>query len=122
MILPGIRISMEALETKTARLPAVEIVKPDFTLGRSTVESIQAGLYYSNLYALTGAVERIRQAEFKGEDALVIGTGGFSRLFETAQVFDKLVPELVLLGLVRALEISTSSKERVFHETNAAEI
>jgi type III pantothenate kinase len=43
---------------------------------------------------------------FGGEPALLIGTGGFARLFEKEKVFDHLVPELVLLGLVRALKMN----------------
>jgi type III pantothenate kinase len=106
LILPGVRISMEALESKTARLPSVEIQTTTKIVGRSTVESIQSGLYFSNLHALKGIKEQIRLEEFGGEPALLIGTGGFARLFEKEKVFDHLVPELVLLGLVRALKMN----------------
>lgn len=106
LILPGVRISMEALESKTARLPAVEIQAPDKIVGRSTVESIQAGLYFGNLHALRGIVAQIKKDEFLGEPARLIGTGGFSRLFEKENVFDHLIPELVLLGLIRALKMN----------------
>ena len=43
IIMPGIQMSMAALDSRTARLPAVEIVRPAEVLGRSTVESIQSG-------------------------------------------------------------------------------
>lgn len=99
LILPGFRISMEALETKTARLPAVEIIAPEELIGRSTVESIQAGLYFGNLFALQGIGEEIRRRYFDQKSALIIGTGGFSRLFDREKVFDALIPELVLIGL-----------------------
>src|ERR1700732_1998714 len=49
IIAPGIHTSMAMLESKTARLPAVEIIRPAQVLGRSTVESIQSGLYYGTL-------------------------------------------------------------------------
>lgn len=106
MILPGLRISMEALELRTARLPSVEILAPSELIGRSTVESIQSGLYYSNLYALKGIVEQIQRDCFNGQQAVVIGTGGFARLYEKEGVFDSLIPELVLLGLHRALKLN----------------
>ena len=48
IILPGLRISMEALEKNTARLPNVEIVAAGELVGRSTVECIQSGLYFGN--------------------------------------------------------------------------
>lgn len=106
MILPGFRISMEALESKTAKLPAVEIVKPQELVGRSTVESIQNGLYYSNLYALRGISADIKRTYFNNENTILIGTGGFSRLLESEQVFDHLLPDLVLRGLKQTLEMN----------------
>lgn len=110
MILPGLRISMEALELRTAKLPSVEILTPGELVGRSTVESIQSGLYYSNLYALRGITDEIRSQYFQGSpDTLVIGTGGFSRLFETDQAFDAIIPELVLLGLYKAFSLNSIS-------------
>ena len=48
-IIPGLNLSMRALEEKTAQLPSVEIVSAKTAIGRSTVESIQAGLYWSNV-------------------------------------------------------------------------
>ncbi|MBI2606921.1 MAG: type III pantothenate kinase [Deltaproteobacteria bacterium] len=106
VIMPGFRISMEALESETARLPSVEIVAPEEVVARSTVESIQSGLYYGNLYALKGITDRIKRDHFAASGALVIGTGGFSRLFEGEKIFDVLVPELVLNGLYLALKMN----------------
>lgn len=106
LILPGLRISMEALESKTAKLPVVEIVAPAQVVGRSPVESIQSGLYYGNLCAMKGLFAEIKREHFGNEPTLLIGTGGFSRLFERERVFDSLVPELVLLGLVQALRMN----------------
>ena len=51
-IIAGMKISMESLESKTARLPSVEIVPSKESLGRSTVESIQSGLYFGHLGAI----------------------------------------------------------------------
>jgi type III pantothenate kinase len=106
VIVPGIRISMEALERSTARLPKVEIVAAEELVGRSTVAGIQSGLYFGTLAMIEGLTREIRQRAFQGEPALVIGTGGFSRLFEDAGVFDVLQPDLVLIGLERALALN----------------
>jgi len=106
LILPGFRLSMEALEEKTAKLPKVEIVKPRSLVGRSTVESIQSGLYYGKLGAVRGIADSIQREHFGGSPAVVIGTGGFSRLFENEGVFDALVPDLVLTGLQHVLEMN----------------
>jgi type III pantothenate kinase len=48
----------------------------------------------------------IREKAFRGEPVVVIGTGGFSRLFEHENVFDALLPDLVLVGLERALALN----------------
>jgi type III pantothenate kinase len=98
-ITAGMRISMEALESKTARLPAVEIVRAGTVIGRSTVEAIQAGLFYGAVGEIRELTQRIKTECFAGQQVMVIGTGGFSRLFEEEGLFDKLVPDLVLHGL-----------------------
>ncbi len=104
VIIPGIRICMESLEMKTAKLPSVEIIKPKSIVGRSTVESIQSGLYHSHLYGIRGMIEQIKKEHFKNEEVTLIGTGGFSRLFEDDNLFHKIHPDLVLQGLFYALK------------------
>ncbi|MDP9055136.1 MAG: type III pantothenate kinase [Acidobacteriota bacterium] len=104
IITPGIQISMAALESQTARLPVVEIVRPSEVLGRSTVESIQSGLYYGTLATVRSLAAKVTAEHFaKGnadnEKPVLVGTGGFGRLFEKEDLFDDFVPELPLIGL-----------------------
>jgi type III pantothenate kinase len=106
IITPGINISMAALESKTARLPAVEILRPSEVLGRSTVESIQSGLYYGTLATVRSLADMVTKEHFAAEKPLIVATGGFGRLFEGENLFDAFVPELPLLGLRRAVELS----------------
>jgi type III pantothenate kinase len=106
IITPGINISMAALESKTARLPSVEIVRPAEILGRSTVESIQSGIYYGTLAAVRSLAASVTQEHFAKEPPVVVGTGGFGRLFEEEHLLDEFVPELPLLGLRRAVELA----------------
>lgn len=106
IILPGLRISMESLEKNTARLPTVEIIPPATLIGRSTVEGIQSGLYFGNRAVIRQLTSEIRREAFQDEPAVVIGTGGFSRLFQHEMVFDALLPDLVLVGLDRALQLN----------------
>lgn len=106
IILPGLRVAMEALERNTARLPTVEIAAPAALVGRSTVESIQSGLYFGNRAMVRELTREIRDQAFRGAPAVVIGTGGFSRLFEQEQLFDAVVPDLVLIGLHRAMSLN----------------
>ena len=103
LILPGLRVAMESLGTRTARLPKVEIRKPEELIGRSTIESIQSGLYYGNLAMLRQLCAEVRDTYFSGSPTVLVGTGGFARLFEDEGLFDAHVPELVLLGLREAL-------------------
>lgn len=106
VIVAGLRISMESLENKTAKLPAVEIVAKEETLGRSTVESIQSGLYYGHLGTLREISSRLQQECFPEEKAVIIGTGGFSHLFEKEKIFDAIIPDLVLKGLLISLQMN----------------
>ena len=106
IITPGISTSMAALESKTARLPAVEIVRPSETLGRSIVESIQSGLYYGTLATVRSLAAAVTKEHFAKEQPFIVGTGGFGRLFEEERLFDAFVPELPLIGLRRAVELS----------------
>ncbi len=104
IITPGVLISMAALDSSTARLPAVEILKPRDVLGRSTVESIQSGLYYGTLATVRSLAGLIAAEQFGGRPPVILGTGGFGRLFEDENLFEAFLPELPLLGLKRAVE------------------
>src|SRR5262249_11570403 len=106
-ITAGLRISMEALESKTARLPAVEILKPASVAGRSTVESIQSGLFFGAAGSIRDITQRMKAECFLRPAVKVVGTGGFSRLFEEEDLFDKLVPDLVLHGLYIVLQMNS---------------
>ncbi len=105
-IVAGLRISMEALEKQTARLPTVEILKPESVIGRSTVESIQSGLYYGSIGLIGEIVNGISKESFDNDPPLVIGTGGFSRLFEDSNVFNEIDGDLVLKGLFLCLKMN----------------
>ena len=79
VICPGIEVSSEALFQKAAKLPKVELEKPDNVIGRNTVDSIKSGIV--NGYA--GQVDhivRLIKKEMKEPDIKVIATGGLARL------------------------------------------
>ena len=98
---------MEALEGGTARLPSVEIVTAGTALGRDTVESIQSGLYWSNVGMVRELTARITEQEFAGDPPVVIGTGGFAALFNREKLFDHVVPDLILTGLLEINRLNT---------------
>jgi type III pantothenate kinase len=106
VILPGLRMSMQALVSGTSKLAAVEIVRPGQTLGRTTAASIQSGLYHGHAGALSAIIGRVVEEEFHGQRPRVLATGGFAALFADSGLFDEHLPELVLQGLKRAEQMN----------------
>lgn len=78
IICPGIGISIDALFSRTAKLPKVEFREPAKLIGTNTVGSIQAGLYYGAIGMIDGILERLI-AEM-GEGTRTVATGGQARL------------------------------------------
>lgn len=77
-IAPGIGISTEALFQKAAKLPRVEFVKPRRVIGKDTITSMQAGIYYGFVGQVDGIVRRMSR-EFE-QKPFVVGTGGLAGL------------------------------------------
>lgn len=105
-ILPGIKLGMESLKNHTAKIMEVSIELPAASIGRSTRESVQSGLYYGQLGALKELIHHFKQDAFSGESVMVIGTGGFAQLYKDEAVFDAIIPDLVLQGLCQAYQYS----------------
>jgi type III pantothenate kinase len=110
VILPGLKMSMQALESGTSKLGSVEITRKETCLGRTTVTSIQSGLYFGNLGALREIMHRIQLEEFEGKRPKVIATGGFATLFGGTGLFDQVVQDLVLRGLLTVLEMNSAEQ------------
>lgn len=108
VILPGLKMSMQALESGTSKLGSVEIIRLDNCLGRTTASSIQSGLYFGHLGALREVMHRIQSEEFDGQRPKVIATGGFASLFGGADLFDQVVQDLVLRGLLGVLKMNAA--------------
>lgn len=116
-ILPGMRLSMEALTKNTAKLSPVEILRPQTLIGRSTTESIQSGLYHAQVGALREFIERIKGSEFKGSSPVIIGTGGFSQLLQEEKIFTTIIADLALQGLRIALAKNNPSINTALEST-----
>ena len=96
---PGIRLAANALWTGTAKLPEVEICKVDTILGKDTVSSMQAGIYYGYIGQTEYVVKKMK--EEAGLDGIkVVATGGLGKLIsEATDAIDIYDPELTLHGL-----------------------
>jgi len=98
IIATGITTAAEALFTRTAQLPRVELTSPKHVIGSNTVTAMQSGIIYGYASLVEGMLERIEKE--LGEKATVIATGGYAQLIanETA-VIDEVNPDLTLIGL-----------------------
>ncbi len=97
-IAPGIQISAEALYLKTAKLPRIEIKKPKKAIGRTTVTSMQSGLYFGYVGLVSKIIEELKGE--LGEETTVISTGGFAaQISHEITAIDAHEPNLILEGL-----------------------
>lgn len=97
-IAPGLGIASEALFTRTAKLPKVDLARPKTVIGKDTAASIQSGLIFGYAGLVDELVTRI-QTEL-GQKALVIATGGLASLIAPeSRTIQEVRPFLTLEGL-----------------------
>ncbi len=97
-IAPGIGISTEALYSKAAKLPRIEIARPDDIIGKNTVNAMQAGILYGYVGQVEGIVSRMKAQS--SEKPTVIATGGLATLIaKESNIIDVVDPFLTLKGL-----------------------
>lgn len=98
VIAPGLNISAEALFARAARLPRVDIRRPENVIGTNTIVNMQSGIYYGYLGLVDGILSRIRR-ELPPLQR-VVATGGLASLFAgESEHIDEVDPELTLKGL-----------------------
>lgn len=97
-IAPGINISTEALYSRAAKLPRIEITRPEGVIGKNTVSAMQAGIVYGYVGQVEGIVKRMMEQSAK--KPTVIATGGLSNLIaQESNIIDIVDPYLTLKGL-----------------------
>lgn len=98
VITPGIKISSEALFLRTAKLPKVEIAKPEKVIGKNTTNSIQSGLVYGYIGMVDYIIKKMIEEMGVSEDQVnVVGTGGFSVLIASESKYIKRIDRLLTL-------------------------
>lgn len=109
MILPGLRISLDALTNRTSQLPRISLKAPKKAIGTNTVDCMTSGILFGNAAMLDGVVERIE--EELGEKATVIATGGLAGLIVPLCKQDIILDDnLLLQGLNLLYKKNTESK------------
>lgn len=106
-IAPGIQISMEALFLRAAKLPRIDIARPKSVVGKSTVESMQAGVFFGYVGLVDGIVRRMqaemqerREPAAREKPIRVLGTGGLAPIIhEASETIEEVDEGLTLEGL-----------------------
>ncbi len=99
IICPGIKISADALFQKAAKLPRIDLAKPEYVIGRNTVVSMQAGIIYGYVGQVDYLVRRMKR-EMKESNIKVIATGGLARMIASeSETIDEINGLLTLEGL-----------------------
>jgi type III pantothenate kinase len=117
-IAPGLELGMEALATRTARLPRIELRRPERAIGRDTVSAMQAGTVLGYLGLTRELLARTRDelvAEFGDQAIHIVLTGGLANApwVEGLEDIEAIDPALTLKGLVLLFAEVGTDRRRV---------
>ena len=76
-IIPGVRVSLEALTSRTAQLPGISLDRPKRVIGKNTVDCMRSGIMYGTAAMLDGMLDRVE--EELGFSTTVVATGGMAQ-------------------------------------------
>jgi len=103
IICPGINISAEALFSRAARLPRVDVRKPPVVIGQNTVNAMQSGLFFGYIELADGLIRRIRAELPGGDQAIVVATGGLAHVISADSANIQHVDENLTLDGLRLI-------------------
>lgn len=104
VITPGIKISSEALFLRTAKLPKVEIAKPDKVIGKNTINSIQSGVVYGYIGLVDYIIKKMIDEMYEeGTKVNIVATGGFSTLISSESKYIEHIDKFLTLDGLRII-------------------
>ena len=77
MILPGMRVALDALTSRASQLSGISLDVPKKVIGKNTVDCMKSGVLYSNAGAIDGIIDRME--EELGQKTTVVATGGLAK-------------------------------------------
>jgi type III pantothenate kinase len=108
-ITAGVNLAAEALFTRAAKLPRMDLQRPPSVIGRNTVHAMQSGLLFGYVSMVEGMVARFRSE--LGSDMKVVATGGLAEVVaKETDVIDVISPWLTLEGLRIIWELNHDAK------------
>ena len=111
VIMPGVRVALDALSDRAAELPHISIQAPGSILGHNTVDAMRAGAVYGNASMVDGMIARLEEASAPA--VTVVGTGAAApdilRYCKREIIYD---PDLLLNGLYLIHQKNTEKKQR----------
>lgn len=78
MIIPGLRVSLDSLTSRTSQLPKISLDPPKKVIGSNTVDCMRSGIIYSTAGSIDGVIDRIE--EERGETCTLVSTGGLAKV------------------------------------------
>ncbi len=95
IIVPGVRISLEALTGRAAQLPGISLDKPSRVIGKNTVDAMRSGMMYGTAATIDGLVDRI--GEELGHPSTLVATGGMAQFIAPLCKHDIILDKNLLL-------------------------
>lgn len=77
VIIPGVRVSLDALTSRAAQLPGISLDQPKRVIGKNTVDCMRSGMMYGTAAMIDGLIERME--EELGHRCTLIATGGLAQ-------------------------------------------
>ncbi len=110
-ILPGIRVSLDSLVSRTSQLPRIALEAPKKVIGTNTVDCMKSGILYGNASCIDGMLDRIE--EELGYSTTIVATGGLSKAIVPHCKHDIILDDdLLLKGLKIIYDKNTKTTKR----------